>query len=133
TILREEPLIVPDARADARFANNPLVVNDPHITAYAGIPLSGPTRHKVGTLCLADRKARKFRQQDVEVLLGLARLVERELSLSRVIYRQEEQLRLQELLIESQKEKERLFAQLQREKERAETFLLSLMPADIAA
>jgi len=37
------------------------------------------------------------------------------------------------MLIDSQKERERLFTQLEAEKERAERFLLSLMPEDIAS
>src|SRR6476660_8868021 len=39
TILSSEPLIVPDARRDARFADSPLVTTDPGIRFYAGIPL----------------------------------------------------------------------------------------------
>jgi class 3 adenylate cyclase len=133
TILGDEAFIVPDTRNDARFANNPLVVGEPNIGAYAGVPLSDMNHQKIGTLCLADHKARVFTQHDAEILWNLARLVERELHLGDMIRQQEEQLRVQALLLESQKEKERLFAELEVEKERAETFLLSLMPVEIAA
>ena len=44
----------------------------------------------------------------------------------------DEQLQTQALLLESEREKDRLYAQVAREKERAETFLLSLMPGKIA-
>jgi adenylate cyclase len=132
TILHEEPFIVPDAMADVRFANNPLVTGDPHIIAYAGVPLSDINSHKVGTLCLADHKARDFTEKDTEVLKDLALLIERELHLGDTIKHQEEQLKTQALLIDSQQEKDRLYDQLAKEKERAETFLLSLMPGKIA-
>jgi adenylate cyclase len=132
TILHDEPFIIPDARADVRFANNPLVTGDPHIGAYAGVPLSDINSHKIGTLCLADHKAREFSQKDTEILIDLARMIERELHLGDTIKEQEEQLRMQALLLDTQKEKDRLYEQLAAEKERAETFLLSLMPGQIA-
>ena len=31
---------VPDARVDPRFADNPLVVGQPHVRAYAGMPVT---------------------------------------------------------------------------------------------
>jgi len=58
--------------------------------------------------------------------------VERELHLGDMIKKQDEQLRTQAALLEAQKEKECLYAQLAQEKERAERFLHSLMPAEIA-
>ena len=39
TILRTDPLIIPDTLADPRFAHNPLVTGEPHVRAYAGVPL----------------------------------------------------------------------------------------------
>lgn len=132
TILRNEPLVIPDTFADPRFAHNPLVTGDPHVRAYAGVPLRGPGGHNVGTLCLADREPHHFTTQDIEVLKEIGLLVEREFQSVTVIRQQSEKLKLQEMLIESQREKDRLNSELRREKERAESFLFSLMPAEIA-
>jgi adenylate cyclase len=131
TILQDQPFIIPDARSDERFATNPLVVGEPHIGAYIGIPLK-VHQHNVGTLCLADHEPRDFTPADADALKILASIAERELTLGQMVQTQDEQLRLQEQLLATQREKELLFDQLQAEKQRAESFLLSLMPADIA-
>lgn len=83
-VLSDEPLIVPDAAEDVRFFDNPLVTGEPYIRFYAGHPLRGPGGHKVGTLCIADRRPRTLRESEVEVLGEMARLVERELGLVEV-------------------------------------------------
>jgi diguanylate cyclase (GGDEF)-like protein len=79
-ILGEEVFIVPDALADERFADNPLVLNEPHIRFYAGALLRGPDGRKLGTLCVIDHQPRSFGQDDIEALEDLASMVERELT-----------------------------------------------------
>lgn len=79
-ILGEEVFIVPDALADERFADNPLVVNQPHIRFYAGALLRGPEGRKLGTLCVIGHQPRSFGQDDIEALEDLASMVERELT-----------------------------------------------------
>ncbi len=78
-ILGSGVFIIPDALQDERFADNPLVLNRPNIRFYAGCPLA-LNGHKLGTLCLIDRKPRTFDDEDVESLQDLAVLVERELN-----------------------------------------------------
>ncbi len=69
------PLVVPDARADARFADNPLVTGEPHVRFYAGAPLRAPEGVILGTLCLIDCKPREFSDEDMVQLCELADLI----------------------------------------------------------
>lgn len=78
-ILEEAVLVVKNAMADQRFADNPLVTNLPGIRFYAGQPIHAPDGSRVGTLCLIDRTPREFSQADVEILRDLAALVDAEL------------------------------------------------------
>lgn len=79
-ILGNTVFVIPDARADERFADNPLVLNDPHIRFYAGCPLTAPNGRALGTLCIIDRQPRHLDQEDLEALRDLAAMVERELA-----------------------------------------------------
>ena len=80
TILGNGPVIIPDALADKRFADSPLVLTDPYIRFYAGYPLSAPNGLKLGTLCILDRQPRDFGKDDLEALKDLASMVEREIA-----------------------------------------------------
>jgi len=80
-ILRDGPLIVTDAQVDLRFADNPLVLDEPHIRFYAGQPIHGPGRSRIGTLCVIDRRPRSFSEEEVALLTDLAAMVDRELLL----------------------------------------------------
>jgi diguanylate cyclase (GGDEF)-like protein/PAS domain S-box-containing protein len=52
TVTQDAPLLVPDARADARFADFEVVTGDPHLRFYAGYPLHDDHGTAMGTLCL---------------------------------------------------------------------------------
>jgi GAF domain len=78
-ILADEPFIVTDALTDDRFADNPLVVNDPRVRFYAGVPLHIADGSRVGTLCIIDHKPRDLSATQLDLLKDLAKLVEQEL------------------------------------------------------
>jgi diguanylate cyclase (GGDEF)-like protein/PAS domain S-box-containing protein len=63
---------VPDALADARFADNPLVLGDPDIRFYAGAPLRLSSGARIGTLCVIDRVPRQLDTQQRAVMEQLA-------------------------------------------------------------
>ncbi|HEV2016924.1 MAG TPA: ATPase, T2SS/T4P/T4SS family [Gemmatimonadaceae bacterium] len=75
----EEALVIEDAALDPRFAQNSLVLEEPHIRFYAGHPVKGPGGHSVGTLCIMDNLPREFDEDDRETLRDLAENVEKEL------------------------------------------------------
>jgi diguanylate cyclase (GGDEF)-like protein len=77
-ILGSGVMLVPDARADERFSENPLVLGEPNIRFYAGYPLR-IGQHHVGTLCLIDRHLHPFNAEDEQLLRDLARTAEEEL------------------------------------------------------
>jgi GAF domain-containing protein len=65
--------VVPDAQADPRFAENPLVTGDPNIRFYAGAPLRTSTGKRIGTLCVIDSMARpQLTEEDTARLTLLA-------------------------------------------------------------
>jgi diguanylate cyclase (GGDEF)-like protein len=79
-ILGDGLLLVPDAKSDERFFDNPLVTHPPHVRFYAGWPLRALNGSKLGTLCLLDPQPRAFGEDDIQLLGDLAAIVEQEIS-----------------------------------------------------
>ncbi|MDM7887398.1 SpoIIE family protein phosphatase [Curtobacterium sp. RHCJP20] len=81
TLDQAGPVVVPDARADDRYADMPMVVEDPNVRFYAGVPLRvGDDSVKVGTLCLVDPQPRTLEPDDLALLEELGVWAERELA-----------------------------------------------------
>jgi len=110
TIHRDEPFIIPDTHLHPVGRNHPLVVGEPYVRFYAGVPLAGPGGHKIGTFCLVDTVPRKFSDEDVTSLLAFAALVEREINLGEIIEIQTELLDTRQQLIEAQQKLDREFS-----------------------
>ena len=77
-IYNRAPLIVTDALADARFADNPLVQGPPRIRFYAGYPLILDNGACVGSICLIDTRPHDLDDERLSRLGDLAALTTRE-------------------------------------------------------
>ncbi|MEP0914517.1 PAS domain S-box protein [Leptolyngbya sp. GB1-A1] len=81
-VLTDEPLIIPDARLDDRFACNPFVQSEPGVRFYVGAPLLSHDGFNLGTLCLLDSQPRDpFTAEQQATLVDLAAMVVDELEL----------------------------------------------------
>jgi GAF domain-containing protein len=78
-IMQNELFVVEDALADERFRTNPLVLQDPHIRFYAGVPLRDKSGQPLGTLCVIDREPRRLRASEVQGLIDLADIASSEI------------------------------------------------------
>lgn len=65
-------LVVGDALADTRFRGNPMVVGEPHIRFYVGVPLVSASGHTLGAVCAMDVRPRELDANQIETLQFLA-------------------------------------------------------------
>jgi diguanylate cyclase (GGDEF)-like protein/PAS domain S-box-containing protein len=79
-ISEQTALVVGDATLDARFATNPLVIGDPGIRFYAGIPIRSRAGHAIGTFCAIDLQPRELSGDDFQTLQDLAAIVSDEVN-----------------------------------------------------
>ncbi len=84
TIKTREPMLIEDASLDPRFQHNQLVIGEPYIRSYLGIPLSTPDGYNVGSLCAIDVKPRVYSVEQIALLTSLAALVIDEFELRRI-------------------------------------------------
>ena len=72
TIYNAGLLWVEDALADDRFADNPLVLGQPNIRAYAGAPIVSADGYALGAVCAIDRVPRSYDPRTASRLQVLA-------------------------------------------------------------
>lgn len=80
-------LEVPDAAADERFADNPLVTGAPNIRFYAGAPLVTSDGLTLGSVCVIDRRPRTLDESQRRSLAALADAVMEQLEARRAMLR----------------------------------------------
>jgi diguanylate cyclase (GGDEF)-like protein len=83
-IAQDEPFIVTDAAIHPLFCNNPLVVGEPRIRSYVGIPLKLRDGSRIGTLCAIDYHPRALSTSEIDILSGLGQMVVDQIELRRV-------------------------------------------------
>jgi len=70
---RDMPVIIEDTTICRRVQRDPLVVDNPHVGFYVGVPIKKACdRVVVGTLCIFDTTPRKFSLKDTELLTDMA-------------------------------------------------------------
>jgi len=100
-ILQDDVMIVEDTLDDRRFNDNPLVIGEPNIRFYAGMPLKSQQGFPLGTLCIIDQKPRKLSKDQKNALSALSRQVMAQLEL-RLAVKQQSKAQ-EELLVLNQK------------------------------
>ncbi len=83
-IQQDEPFVVTDAVEHPLFCNNPLVLGEPRIRFYIGIPLKMRDGFTIGTLCAIDRRPRHLSADEVDILCDLARMAVDEIELRQI-------------------------------------------------
>jgi len=76
-----EPLVVPDASKDPRFADFALVKNG--VRSYAGVPLVGRDGLPLGALCVLDTRPRRFGDGPLQLFRAVADRVSAQMELGR--------------------------------------------------
>jgi diguanylate cyclase (GGDEF)-like protein len=66
------------------FHNNPLVIGEPNIRSYAGVPLRRQNGLKVGSICAVDHKERDFTKDQLNLLGDLAQLMAEQIELRQI-------------------------------------------------
>jgi GAF domain-containing protein len=84
-IMGRDLMVVPDATADARFADNPFVLGEQGIRFYAGAPLVTDDGNALGTLCVIDHEPHRLTLDQTKALRALARQVSEHLDLRRSV------------------------------------------------
>lgn len=87
-ILSDDVYLVEDARNDPRCLTNPLVCGAFGLQFYAAAPLKTHDGHKLGTLCIIDKKIRYINSEQQALLKQLSEIVMHEMELRLAARRQ---------------------------------------------
>ena len=74
-IADSEVFEITDTSEDERFLDNPLVIGEPFIRYYAGVPLINKNGYKMGTISVLDTKPGEINAEQIFTLQTLARQV----------------------------------------------------------
>ena len=85
-IEQRDLFVIPDARDDERFRDNPFVTGGPFVRFYAGAPLVTRDGHALGTICVIDSVPRTLTPEQREALDALRRQVQAQLELRRNLH-----------------------------------------------
>ena len=75
TVDKADYFSINDTLTDERFSTHPLVVSEPHIRFYAGVPLLASEEIVIGTLSVADRISRELSPEQKDSLWILSRQI----------------------------------------------------------
>lgn len=78
-----ELFMVPDARRDERFADNPFVTGDPYVVFYAGVPLITENGFALGSLCVVHDQPSQLSDSQLKSLKALSKQAMRLIELRR--------------------------------------------------
>jgi GAF domain-containing protein len=76
--------VVPNTLEHPAFHNNPLVIGEPNIRSYAGVPLRRQNGLKVGAICAVDHKERDFTKDQLDLLGDHAQLMAEQIELRQI-------------------------------------------------
>jgi PAS domain S-box-containing protein len=100
TIQQTGVLIIPDLSQDQNFVHHPLVISEPYLRFYAGVPLIDASGFVLGCLSVMDFVPRQLNSQKQKALAGLAKQVMRCLDLHRQRFLEQNQNNWQLLFTE---------------------------------
>lgn len=122
TVCSNDLIYIPDLTKDERFRESPLVVDDPHLRFYCGMPLINRDGYAIGTLCVVGFEPHELTPAQRESVRRLAQQAMAQLELRR-------QLLERDALI---KEVSEARTAAESERERSDRLLHSFLPAPIA-
>lgn len=102
------PLIITDAHADPRFADNPQVTGPPWLRFYAGVPLVAPSGAVLGSLCVLDTRPRDLTPRQLTHLTQLGDQVCAQLLLRRQARELDAEIGARRAAVEALQSNERL-------------------------